>query len=327
MFKRKVKGKKGIAVAVIILFATILCLVVFSAFDNVNSAEVYNDAVEKICADEYDDAYNELSEITDYKDAEKVAKYALIVRNFNEKDYKNYEYTLGQLNAIKPFENSDLNDNLKKFKEKINTLIKQRDSDYAKAKALEKEIDGLVNVDLSDKEKVISLQRQYDESSDIVRINIKNISKLQKANEKIESIEKSVREAKAAEEKIKAIGTVSLSSKPAIESARSIYNSLSPDAKQYVESINVLVKAENDYDKLLEKEEAEKTRAAVATTKKRSSGNSSKTHKNHTATVYWVANGGVYHISEDCPTLKRSKKIYSGTVYQSGKSRACKVCS
>ena len=44
-------------------------------------------------------------------------------------------------------------------------------------------------------------------------------------------------------------------------------------------------------------------------------------------TVYWVPNGSVYHKSKNCATLKRSKTIYSGTIAESGKSRACKVCS
>lgn len=44
-------------------------------------------------------------------------------------------------------------------------------------------------------------------------------------------------------------------------------------------------------------------------------------------TVYWVPSGKVYHYSENCSTLKRSKTIYSGTISESGKSRACKVCS
>ena len=43
-------------------------------------------------------------------------------------------------------------------------------------------------------------------------------------------------------------------------------------------------------------------------------------------TVYWVTNGEVYHSTADCPTLSRSKNIYSGTISESGKSRPCKVC-
>lgn len=43
-------------------------------------------------------------------------------------------------------------------------------------------------------------------------------------------------------------------------------------------------------------------------------------------TVYWVASGEVYHSTPNCPSLSRSKKIYSGTIAESGKSRPCKVC-
>lgn len=42
--------------------------------------------------------------------------------------------------------------------------------------------------------------------------------------------------------------------------------------------------------------------------------------------VYWVSSGEVYHSTDSCSTLKRSKNIYSGTISQSGKSRPCKVC-
>lgn len=49
--------------------------------------------------------------------------------------------------------------------------------------------------------------------------------------------------------------------------------------------------------------------------------------KQTTASVYWVPNGSVYHVSRSCPTLARSKTILSGTIATSGKPRACKVCS
>lgn len=44
------------------------------------------------------------------------------------------------------------------------------------------------------------------------------------------------------------------------------------------------------------------------------------------ATVYWVKDGKVYHLSKDCASLKRSTNIQSGNISQSGKSQACKVC-
>lgn len=45
-----------------------------------------------------------------------------------------------------------------------------------------------------------------------------------------------------------------------------------------------------------------------------------------TETVYWVSKGEVYHRTSSCRTLSRSKNIYSGSVNESGKPRACKVC-
>ena len=199
--KGKSKAKKVIiAILAIIaaLFVLMLSIAACSGSGDSGNAKIYSDAVQKICAGEYDEAYNELGGITDYKDAEEIAKYALLVKNFNEKDYKNYEGALEKLDAIKNFEDSGLKSDREKFKEKINFLIKKRDEDYAKAKALDEEIDGLGDVMLSDKEKVTSLQKQYNESSYIVKEQVQNVSKLQEANAKITSIEENRQKAKSA---------------------------------------------------------------------------------------------------------------------------------
>lgn len=42
--------------------------------------------------------------------------------------------------------------------------------------------------------------------------------------------------------------------------------------------------------------------------------------------VYWVEDGKVWHSTKSCRTLKKSTSIYSGTITESGKERACKVC-
>ncbi|MDR1773597.1 MAG: cell wall-binding repeat-containing protein [Clostridioides sp.] len=42
--------------------------------------------------------------------------------------------------------------------------------------------------------------------------------------------------------------------------------------------------------------------------------------------VYWVSGGSVYHSTKDCPSLQRSKNIYSGTIEESKKTRPCKDC-
>ncbi|MBQ8509146.1 MAG: hypothetical protein IJ493_04480 [Clostridia bacterium] len=45
--------------------------------------------------------------------------------------------------------------------------------------------------------------------------------------------------------------------------------------------------------------------------------------------VYWVKNGEVWHLRENCPSLSRSKDILSGSVsdaMNAGKERVCKRC-
>ena len=51
-----------------------------------------------------------------------------------------------------------------------------------------------------------------------------------------------------------------------------------------------------------------------------------KVVKKKAVKVYWTPSGTVYHYSSDCSTLSRSRVIRSGTIGQSGKGRACKVC-
>ena len=46
-------------------------------------------------------------------------------------------------------------------------------------------------------------------------------------------------------------------------------------------------------------------------------------------TVYWVSGGEVWHVTDKCSSLSRSKKILSGTVEDAvlaGKTRVCKKC-
>lgn len=48
-----------------------------------------------------------------------------------------------------------------------------------------------------------------------------------------------------------------------------------------------------------------------------------------TLEVYWVSGGEVWHVTDKCSSLSRSKKILSGTVEDAvlaGKTRVCKKC-
>lgn len=54
--------------------------------------------------------------------------------------------------------------------------------------------------------------------------------------------------------------------------------------------------------------------------------NTTTTSAQNSKKVYWTLAGKVYHKSSSCSSLVNSKNIYSGTVSQSGKSRACEKC-
>lgn len=43
-------------------------------------------------------------------------------------------------------------------------------------------------------------------------------------------------------------------------------------------------------------------------------------------TVYWTSGGECYHSTPNCPTLKRSSNISSGSISSAGGRRPCKVC-
>lgn len=46
--------------------------------------------------------------------------------------------------------------------------------------------------------------------------------------------------------------------------------------------------------------------------------------------VFWVAGGSVWHVTDRCHSLARSREICSGTVEEAqaaGKTRPCKICS
>lgn len=57
-----------------------------------------------------------------------------------------------------------------------------------------------------------------------------------------------------------------------------------------------------------------------------SSGDSTPKTAGSGEIVYWTSGGKSYHKRSNCTTLKRSKKIYSGTQAESGKIDPCNVC-
>ncbi len=69
-----------------------------------------------------------------------------------------------------------------------------------------------------------------------------------------------------------------------------------------------------------------KVKAIKSSKLSKSNKSSSESSDDSDGIVYWTSGGSVYHTTDSCPTLGRSRNIQSGTVAESGKSRACKVC-
>lgn len=74
-----------------------------------------------------------------------------------------------------------------------------------------------------------------------------------------------------------------------------------------------------------------KTASSIRSTSGSSSGSSGSGNSSGSGgaagTVYWTPSGSVYHTNSSCSTLSRSRTILNGSISDSGKPRACKVCS
>lgn len=59
---------------------------------------------------------------------------------------------------------------------------------------------------------------------------------------------------------------------------------------------------------------------------KKKAAKAKKGKKGKGGTVYWTPSGSVYHYSRGCRSLARSRTVYSGSIEESGRPRACKNC-
>lgn len=93
-----------------------------------------------------------------------------------------------------------------------------------------------------------------------------------------------------------------------------------------------LEELQGQYDSLLEERDSlqgqvdAKKLAEEQAQREQEQNRLNQTSSGYGRTVYWVPGGSVYHLSPNCPTLKRSNDIRSGSISSSGKPRCCKVC-
>lgn len=143
---------------------------------------------------------------------------------------------------------------------------------------------------------------------------------------------------------ISEIGTVSLNSEAELKAVRASYDELSSIEKDDVLNYKALTNAESRFTSLQkekvekEKREAEeKARKEAAEKAKKEAEEQAKreaeeeqsrsmSESSSDYTVYWTPSGEKYHSRDSCPTLSRSRTIYSGPKSSCPRSEPCKVC-
>jgi len=129
-------------------------------------------------------------------------------------------------------------------------VAEKKDADEAK------KVDDLIAkisdpVKLADKAKIEEARAAYNALSDPQKNLVTKLEELQNAEAALEDLQA----AKTVEDKIAAIGTVTLESKSAIEEARAAYDALSPAVADLVTNYQTLTDAETAYDALVAEKE------------------------------------------------------------------------
>ncbi|MDY2959770.1 MAG: hypothetical protein SOR72_03110, partial [Hornefia sp.] len=146
---------------------------------------------------------------------------------------------------------------------KLNELKKAKAEEEQKlekeAKAVDEKISAIGEVTLDKEAAINEARKAYDALSDGAKKKVEKYEDLKAAEKKLEELKKAIaeeedakleKEAKAVDEKISAIGKVTLGSKKAIAGARKAYDALRDEAKKKVKNYKVLTDAEKKFVQL-----------------------------------------------------------------------------
>lgn len=126
----------------------------------------------------------------------------------------------------------------------IATLTSTQNPDLVYADAVEEKISAIGTVTSESKDAIEEARLAYDALSEEQKKLVENYSVLTDAEEALAGINKDIEAADAVEEKINAIGTVTIHSCNKIKAARTAYNALTDSQKAYVDNIAQLTDAE-----------------------------------------------------------------------------------
>lgn len=210
---------------------------------------------------------------------------------------------------------------------KIHVL--DREKMESQAFAAEQAIVQIGEVTLQSGEPILIARQAYDALEEDAAALVSNYGDLLAAEQALQQLQEEVwRQAEEAQDRIDAIGEAGLESEDAITAAREYYNSLPEAVRPLVKNYQALEQAE----RLLGQKKAEEAQAAEEPGKPKPSSPAAQEPEppskpsDSGRIVYWVLKGKKYHTTDGCPTLARSKKIYSGTISQAGGRDLCKVC-
>ncbi len=272
-----------------------------------------------------------------------------------EEDQKQEVFT-GKITALKEGSTTIFayyHDKVISNKIKVEVVDTQKQKVREKAAAdIDKNIVALGTITLEKQEAIKNIRTSYDALDKKGQQLVKHYTELEKAEKTIEKLQNEEKQQiKTVEKDIEDIGTVSLKSKASIQKARKEYDALRKASQKKVSNYTVLVSAEKAYQDLETKEqqkaeakqqEAIKKQQEAAAKQQQENEAAAKQQQNSTnetyheeqnspsqGLVYWTPNGGKYHASSSCRTLKKSKTIIQGTVEEAkaaGKDALCKVC-
>ena len=353
--KQEGKPRKKWKRRLLVVLACFLALFVVAGIFGTSDRDKYDQAVALVTEGDYEKATELLTGLEDYQDSQAILTY--IQCQEQAKDCSGSEW--GALNATLSdleLEAKELQKPLAELKERAEveqTAYEQEQAEQQEAEDVMAEIDGLADLDyqvsaLEASQKAIkSARSHYDQCSQSVQARITNYDALKQAEQEIEKtvkLDESYRkQAEPVVKGIQALGTVTLNSKSQLDQLTAQYKALPKDCQAYVTNYDTLKAGNASYEKLKKQYDADQKAAAekaaaqkaaqqkAQQSKKNSSGgweNSSGNGKTSSVggTVYWTPGGSVYHKRTSCPSLARSKTIYSGSVADSGKSRGCKNC-
>lgn len=349
--KQEGKPRKKWKRRLLTVLACFLVLFVAVAIFVPSNQDKYDQAVTLVTEGEYDKATELLTELDDYEDSQAILTYiqcAEQAKTCSGNDWAALNATLGDLKL----DAKELQKPLAELKEQAEveqTAYEQEQAEQQEAEDVMEEIDGLADLDyqvsaLASSQKAIQTARtHYDQCSQSVQARITNYDALKQAEQQIEKTvkldESYQKQAEPVIKGIQALGTVTLNSKSQLDQLTAQYKALPKDCQAYVTNYDTLKAGNASYEKLKKQCDADQKAAAekaaaqktAQQSKKNNTGGWENTSGNGktsavSGTVYWTPGGSVYHKRKSCPSLARSKTIYSGSVAESGKSRGCKNC-